>query len=381
MGHLKKFYAICMIIYSTASFAQNWIGDFQLDGKVDSIESGTIILSYHYIANDKFDVHSDTTTIVDGTFHFQGTINEPVSGSLRINDAELPLFLEAAPMKIHFSPHNLEKYSLTGSLTDNESRFINYEFNRLGKPTNLLRDKIEALDSLSHERSILLQTLDSLNLQRQRTFVDFAKVNPRSFMILKYLSFFSPDWLSLQEVQSLYESYTPEQKEVPTAKLVAQMIEHKKESEIGKRAPDFELMNKKNVAIHLSDFQKKNYVLLDFGASWCGPCVSNTPYIKSCYNKYKNKGLIAIAISKDHSEKDWKKGIEKNGTADWYHIWDEAEQNNTIPLTKRYDISCYPTYILINKDGRIIRKWIGTITEDKDRKEFEAYLDKLSKEN
>jgi peroxiredoxin len=198
-------------------------------------------------------------------------------------------------------------------------------------------------------------------------------------MILKYLSFFSPSWLSLEEAQALYDNFTEEQKKSPSAKFVAQMIRNKRKSQTGEKAYDFQFFTKDSVEMHLSDFQKKNYVLLDFGASWCKPCVANIPYIRSCYDKYKDKGMVVIEISNDDSEEAWKNSIEKNGTSDWYHVLDRPTFKDLKSLNRIYNIFWYPHYLLIDRNGFIVGRWGGMT--DKDKKEFEECLERLSNES
>lgn len=381
MEKLRMIIVAFFMMQFNALFSQNWVGEFQLDGKIEDVESGKIILSYNYLVDSTYQLHQDTTNIVHGKFHFQGTIDEPVTATLHINDLQLNLVLEANRMKVSFTTHHLEDYTLTGSLTNDEAKRISHEFSRLGDTLSLLRNKIET-DSLSEDAlSRLSDRKDSIALQRQRVYVDFAKVNPRSFMILKYLSFFSPSWLSLEEAQALYDNFTEEQKKSPSAKFVAQMIRNKKESQTGEKAYDFQFFTKDSVEMHLSDFQKKNYVLLDFGASWCKPCVANIPYIRSCYDKYKDKGMVVIEISNDSSEETWKNSIEKNGTSDWYHVLDKPTfvSNDLRSLNRIYNIFCYPHYLLIDRNGFIVGRWGGMT--DKDKKEFEECLEKLSNES
>ena len=136
---------------------------------------------------------------------------------------------------------------------------------------------------------------------------------------------------------------------------------NKKNILVGDIAPDFSKKSIHGEIIRLSDFRNKNYVLLDFWASWCGPCLKAIPQLKKIQNDYSNKGLKIIGISSDGDEQDWCNTVEKYQLESWVHISSYIDPNdyfcNANDLSIIYDIKSITVYILIDKHGKVCARW------------------------
>lgn len=122
----------------------------------------------------------------------------------------------------------------------------------------------------------------------------------------------------------------------------------------GKRAINFELKNPKGKTIALDDL-KGQLVLIDFWASWCGPCRKENPNVVEAYEKYRKKNFKngkkfeIFSVSLDRNKEDWEKAIKQDGL-DWkYHGYDEEKK-----VTKLYGITSIPYAFLIDGEGKII---------------------------
>ena len=117
----------------------------------------------------------------------------------------------------------------------------------------------------------------------------------------------------------------------------------------GKPAPEFEAEAPDGTTHHLSEYMGQ-YVLIDFWASWCGPCIASFPFMKQLYATYKDRGLIFLGVSCDKNRDAWLKALEKHQLP-WTALRSLAEKGDALDL---YGITGIPAVILISPDGKVI---------------------------
>lgn len=132
----------------------------------------------------------------------------------------------------------------------------------------------------------------------------------------------------------------------------------------GKKAPDFAFPDVNGKKWSPKDFKGK-YLIIDFWASWCGPCRAEIPHLKEVYKKYKDKGLEILAVSVDAKEADWKKAMAEEKMA-----WPQINAKESKPVMASYLFSGIPYLVVVDKEGNIIEKNLRGESLDKKLKEI-----------
>ncbi len=147
--------------------------------------------------------------------------------------------------------------------------------------------------------------------------------------------------------------------EVEKIKVSSPSVEAVEGINLGNKAPEIMMASPKGNVITLSSLKGK-LVLIDFWASWCGPCRAENPAVVAAYNKYhalnfkSGNGFEILSVSLDQNEVAWVKAIEKDLLAWPYHVSDLQGWSNAAAM--RYGVNSIPTNVLVDANGIIVAK-------------------------
>lgn len=216
-----------------------------------------------------------------------------------------------------------------------------------------LREKYKGSKIPKDARAPLDKKFDKL-YEEGKSFTNNYVKNNNNF-ITQYLYVtslrFSYDYERLKEiVNNIPQKYN----NTVYSKMLKDKLKILKNLQIGQVAPDIIRKDTLGNDVALSSLRGK-YVLLDFWASWCGPCRKENPWVKKAYHKYKDKGFDVYAVSFDYpgNRNRWVKAI-KDDNLPWHHV--SSLQGWKDPAAKTYNISGIPAPFLLDPNGKIIAK-------------------------
>ncbi len=239
-------------------------------------------------------------------------------------------------------------------------------------------NNLQALEQKHSEQPAQLQRayteLQQRSVKKVKAFID--SIGP-SIVSYRAASALAPEEEAayLNAFNSKMQTALPESKYTQQLALKVQAINQELEAtqhlQVGKPAPDIQLNTPEGTPIALSSLKGK-VVLVDFWASWCGPCRQENPNVVKMYKQYKNKGFEIYGVSLDKNRADWLSAIEEDKLT-WLHVSDLQFWNSAAAQT--YNIRAIPATYLVGKDGIILAKNLrGPALEAKVAEVLEAAL-------
>lgn len=366
--------------------------EFILKGSIEGEYTEYLILAF----SDADDMYSrDTISVNNGQFTFKGTLNNPQEVSLTSNltDNQYPdnpnyvsFYLEPKQIEIKLVENAFKKADISGSSMQEEFEFVDamtQPFYDAIKPLMLKRNQLsdkrkQEVDTVAIDGEInKVQNEWEHNLQEIRNVqLNYATDNPNSYLGANFVKYYSKvmskDSLRVYydnfDEQIVLSSYGKSIKEVLDFHLVV----------TGDIAPNFKTIDANGNELNLEQFRGK-YVLLDFWAGWCVPCIKKHPELKKLYKKYHDQGFEIIGVSVDNDETSWKESIAKENV-EWHNIFVGTTnfwKKNSI--YKIYGIQPIPAYILIDKEGFVVDRYLNADNQYKDIDVLENKLKEIFK--
>ena len=224
--------------------------------------------------------------------------------------------------------------------SDNQLKSLNAEFAAL---TNEKRGNAEIVQGFQNRYLAIMSN-------RTLSIIGFIATHPNSYISLYAINNdLMSDNMDVDLVEKTYQNLSPALKQDVMAKIITAKLDLAKRTNIGVIAPEFEEKTAEQIAIKLSSF-KGQYVLVDFWASWCGPCRQENPNVVEAYEAFKDKNFTVLGVSIDDREDLWTKAVKADGLV-WTQLLDRTKS-----IAQLYGINAIPKNFLVNPEGKIVAK-------------------------
>ncbi|KAA6342010.1 Thiol-disulfide oxidoreductase ResA [termite gut metagenome] len=330
--------------------------NYRIDGKWENGDGYTVYLSIK-TGPDAYE-KVDSAVITNGVFTFHG--QSPVDRrTLLFEDKKEDILLDGQPVLVTITAvtkeiKGVQRTIITTDISgSNEQKILkeaaSLEMGKgfLGFGTLLMltqvKDNPAKVDSVYREGNRIKEEFD----QKIRKFIES---NTDSYAITYMIGDFVAKNYPIADVEYYYDLLTPRIKESNPGKLLKEKIQSLHSINVGGIAFDIELPTPDGTVIKLSSLRGK-YVLLDFWASWCRPCLAEAPNVKEIYNKYHEKGFEIYGVSLDEKKNLWEDAIEKHGL-NWLHV--SSLKGWKCPVAAQYNVTGIPKMFILNPEGIVV---------------------------
>lgn len=300
-------------------------------------------------------VKLDSAVVKGGTFTFKGTqdstVNRYISYKAEGKDGiAIDFFLENGKIKINLSQDN---NSATGTTNNDAYQEIRAQVNGLNKQMMTIYESMSDTTLTPEQREAKGKEMDTLEGKMTdaiKAGINKNITNAAGILLLKQNYYY----MGVEELEPLMAQIPAAYDNDAVITKIKGNVEKMKATAVGQKFTDFEMKTPEGKAVKLSDYVGKGkVVLIDFWASWCGPCRREMPNLVEAYKNYKNKNFEIVGVSLDQNGEAWKDGIEKLNIT-WPQMSDLQYWNSE--GAKLYAVSSIPHTVLIDGEGTIIAR-------------------------
>lgn len=335
--------------------------EYLISGKAEGIENGKMAILQ--IQGEMGPISKDTVKVENGKFEFKGEFTQGPEISFIIieglNNGMVPFIIENGEINITVDKDTIQKSKISG--TPNNDKFQEYN-----DGSSVIYKKMIAFQKANEQKFIearkamdtaVMNSLSKQNMAFQKDMdklsENFVEKNPTAFLSSLLLeNFIGRHTLEADKIVKLYNALSTDIKKTKSGKRVAEFADKQKAVNAGNTAPDFSAPNPEGKTVSLKESLGK-VTIVDFWASWCGPCRAENPNVVALYNEFHSKGLNIVGVSLDKDAAKWKEAIAKDKLT-WTQVsnlkfWED-------PIAQQYNVKAIPATFILDASGKIVAK-------------------------
>lgn len=365
---MKKIVFLIALSFTIFSCSKVADGEYLITGNAKGVPNGKMV-----VLKKKNDygivVNVDSTKVKDGKFELKGKVKEPSMFALFIKDLQqpIPFILETGEIVVKVDKDSIWKSEIGGTYNNEEFQKFNTKINTFQKKLvdyqnknfQKLMEAQQKKDNLAIEN--LKKGYNDIQKEMDDFMVKYPEENTEAFISLLLLQgqFNSPKF-NLDNVKKTFNKLDSSLKSTKIGKEIEAKLKtiennNKVKPEaalIGKMAPDFSAKTPQGRVVSLKQSLGK-ITIIDFWASWCGPCRKENPNVVALYNELHSKGLNIVGVSLDDDNSKWSDAIAKDKIT-WTQV--SNLQGWKDPIAQLYQVEQIPTTFILDGSGIIIAK-------------------------
>lgn len=356
---------VCSVLLSCDKAGKN---EYIITGTIKGIDGKTVILEKQDETGKLTPI--DTVKIEKGKFTFKGSAKEPEMHLIQVEAAQqkIPFILENGDIEMDINKDSVGIAKISGTYNNDElSSYKETGMKIQKKMMKFQNDNMAKMNEAQQKQdTVVMNSLRKEYAKFETEFIkqsnDYVATHPKAFISALIIeSMFNQMDADIEKIKKYYNGLDQSVKDTKPGKSIKAKLDKiaapvaattTTSTEVGGMAPDFSAPNPEGKAISLKESLGK-VTLIDFWASWCGPCRAENPNVVAMYNELHAKGFNIIGVSLDSDAAKWKEAIAKDKLT-WNQIsnlkkWDE-------PIALTYGVKSIPATYLLDASGKIVAK-------------------------